>query len=79
MGLEDRTADVIFTNPLARSDSAEQAVFDYSHLDTRDLNTAIVKCTPATSYVFFQIPFFLSYLTRCLPMYIANSMLNLFY
>ncbi|AEO68226.1 72a36eb6-7895-4f40-b13d-97c2a2ff81f6 [Thermothielavioides terrestris] len=39
--------DVAFTDELKRTRSAEEAVIAYSQQDTRDLSSAVVRCTPA--------------------------------
>ncbi|KAL2134919.1 hypothetical protein VTI74DRAFT_10411 [Chaetomium olivicolor] len=40
---------VSFTNAHKRTTSAENAVISYSQTDSRDLATAIVKCTPKSA------------------------------
>ncbi|KAH7009766.1 hypothetical protein EDB80DRAFT_413877 [Ilyonectria destructans] len=46
-GIQDPN-DIVFTNELVRSGSAEQAVMDFSKtgLGGRPSNHAVVKCTP---------------------------------
>jgi hypothetical protein len=45
MGIKSELA-VGFTNKMKRSMSAVQAVIEYSKRDTRDMCSAIVRCTP---------------------------------
>ena len=46
MGIGNPYTGVKFTNEAVRTNSAELAVYTYSHSDRRDLDFGVVKCTP---------------------------------